>query len=153
MTDQNHAVPTAREVVERFLAAAIDPAGDTLADLYGESVVIEMPFAPPGFPRRSETTQEQMRTRFKGGAAMREYSKIDAVTIHETTNPEVVIVEYDVHGKMVATGNEFVLSYINVMTIRDGRIVHSKDHSDPIVAAKALGMLPKLVEALSQESE
>jgi hypothetical protein len=39
------------------------------------------------------------------------------------------------------------------MTIRDGRIVHSMDHTDPINAAKALGMLPRLIEALSQDVE
>ncbi|MFD7924227.1 nuclear transport factor 2 family protein [Streptomyces sp. NPDC059740] len=152
MTEQKH-TPTAREVVERFLDAALDPAGKHLADLYGDPVVIEMPFAPPGFPRRTETTSEQLRARYEAGAGAREYTKVDSVVIHETRNPEVVVVEYDVHGKDVATGKQFVLSYINVMTVRDGRIVHSKDHSDPIVAAKALGMLPKLVEALTADLE
>lgn len=142
-------VPTAREVAERFLAAALDPSGAALADLYGDTVVIEMPFAPPGFPRRTETTNGELRARFGGGAAARVYDKIDAVTIHETANPEVVIVEYDVHGHRTADGEPFVLSYLNIMTIRHGKIVHSKDHTDPINAARALGMLPRLIEALS----
>lgn len=143
--------PSAREVTERFLAAALDPSGETLADLYADPVVIEMPFAPPGFPKRSETANADLRARFKGGVAVRVYEKIDGVVIHETTDPEVVIVEYDVHGKRVADDEPFVLSYINIMTIRDGKIVHSKDHTDPINAAKALGMLPRLVEALNAD--
>jgi hypothetical protein len=41
-------VPSARQVAERFAAAAVDPASPELWDLYGPSVVMEMPFAPPG---------------------------------------------------------------------------------------------------------
>ncbi len=57
------------------------------------------------------------------------------------------------HGKVVATGKPFVLSSICVMTIRDGKIVHSRDHTNPITAARALDMLPELIESLSRESE
>ncbi|MEV6825260.1 nuclear transport factor 2 family protein [Amycolatopsis sp. NPDC051102] len=151
MTEQTKT--SAREVVERFLAAAVDPAGAGLADLYGDSVVIEMPFAPPGFPQRSETSAEELRARFEAGAGAREYEKVDGVLIHETRDPEVVVVEYDIHGKVVATGDRFVLHYICVMTVRDGKIVHSRDHTDPITGARALGMLPKLVEILAQEGK
>ncbi|MFB7500728.1 nuclear transport factor 2 family protein [Streptomyces sp. NPDC056161] len=147
----SESTPSTREVVERFLAAALDPTGETLADLYGDPVVIEMPFAPPGFPSRTETTNAELRARFSGGAATRTYDKIDGVVIHETTDPEVAIVEYSVHGKRASDGEGFVLSYVNIMTIRDGKIVHSKDHTDPINALRALGMLPRLLEALSKE--
>ncbi len=39
------------------------------------------------------------------------------------------------------------------MTTRDGKIVHSRDYTDPIAGARVLGMLPRLIELLSQESE
>ncbi len=149
MTEQTKT--SAHEVVERFLAAAIDPAGTDLADLYGDHVVVEMPFAPPGFPKRSETSAAQLQERFKAGVGARQYEKVDNVTIHDTVDPEVVVVEYEVHGKVVATGSPFVLQYICVMTIRDGKIVYSRDYTDPITGARALGMLPKLVELLSQD--
>ncbi|MEU5386698.1 nuclear transport factor 2 family protein [Kitasatospora cineracea] len=152
MTEQDHAVPTAREVAERFLAAAPDPVGGGLADLYGDTVVIEMPFAPPGVPRRTETTREQLRARFAAGAGVREYTGVGSAAVHETRDPGVVVVECDLHGRLVATGERFVLSYINVMTVRDGRIVHSKDYSDPIAAAKALGLLPRLLELLAADA-
>ncbi len=42
---------SARQVAERFAAAAVDPTSPELWDLYGPSVVMEMPFAPPGVPR------------------------------------------------------------------------------------------------------
>jgi ketosteroid isomerase-like protein len=148
----SESIPSTREVVERFLAAALDPTGETLADLYGDPVVIEMPFAPPGFPQRTETTNAELRARFSIGAAMRSYEKIDGVVIHETADPDVAVVEYSVHGERASDGEGFVLSYINVMTVRDGKIVHSKDHTDPVNALRALGMLPRLLDALNAET-
>lgn len=142
---------SAREVVERFLDAAADPAGRGLAGLYGTPAVIEMPFAPPGVPERSETGEEELRARFARSAKEREYHKVDSVRIHETTDPEVVIAEYRVHGRVVATGRPFVLPFICVITVRDGRIVHSRDYANPVAGAVALGRVPALVAELTRE--
>jgi len=139
-----------RDVIERFLSGYTDPDGSDLASIYGPSVVIEMPFAPPGFPPRTETSGEQLDARFKAGAAARRYEKVDSVVIHETADPGVIIVEYDVHGRVVATGAQFTMACINVMTVRDGLIVHSRDYSDPIAVSQVLGLLPQLAEQLSQ---
>ncbi len=152
MTEPTSAVPTPREVVDRFLRCALDPAGSNLADLYAEHFVLEMPFAQPIFPRITETGREELRARFQAGAGNREYYKVDGVVIHGTDDPEVMVVEYDLHGKVVASGFEFVLSYIVVLTIRNGVIVHSRDYSNPIAGAQAMGMLPKLFEMVTQKS-
>ena len=113
-----------------------------------------MPFAPPGVPQRSQTSGDELRARFQAGAGAREYQKIDSVVIHETADPEVVVVEYDLYGQVVGTGEPVaLLSYICVMTIRDGQIVHSRDYTDPIAGARVLGLQPRLIELLSQESE
>jgi hypothetical protein len=44
------------------------------------------------------------------------------------------------------------LDYVMVMTFRDGLIVHSRDYADPIVGARALGRLPQLVAALTDDT-
>jgi uncharacterized protein len=136
-------------VIERFLRGYTDPEGGDLASVYGPSVVVEMPFAPPGFPARTQTSGEQIGARFRAGAADRRYEKVDSVVLHETADPEVVIVEYAAHGRVLATGEPFAMSCINVMTVRDGRIVHSRDYTNPIAAARVLGILPEMLERLS----
>jgi ketosteroid isomerase-like protein len=151
MPELTESAASAREIVERFLHAALAPAENNLADLYAPEVVIEMPFAPPSYPRRAETGREELRARFVAGAGARHYQKVGSVVVYETSDPEVIIVEYDLHGKVVATGDPFVLSYIMVMTIRDGLIVHSRDYTDPIASAQALGMLPRLFELLTAQ--
>ncbi|GAA2395648.1 nuclear transport factor 2 family protein [Dactylosporangium salmoneum] len=139
-----------RALVERFLQATVSADPGDLADFYADEVVIEMPFAAPGLvPPRTETTREQLRARFAAGRAVRHYTGLSGVRIHETAEPGTVIAEYDLHGTMLATGAPFTLRFVMVMTIRDGRIAHTRDYSDPIAGARALGRLPELVATLS----
>jgi ketosteroid isomerase-like protein len=139
-----------RHTVEQFLQATISGRPEEIADCYAGEVVIEMPFAvAPLYPARIATTREQLRARFAAGAAIRRYTALAKVAIHETTDPEVVVVEYELQGHMVATGATFALAFAMVLTIRDGLIVHSRDYTDPIAGARALDKLPDLVAALT----
>lgn len=142
---------TARDTAERFLAATTGADPGDLADFYAPQVVIDMPFAPAViYPARTETDREALRARFRAGAALRRYERVSDVRIHETADPEVVVTEYDLHGRLTATDEPFMLSFLMVMTVRDGLIVHTRDYADPIAGAKALGRLPALLEALAQ---
>ena len=142
-----------RVTVERFLQVTISDRPGDLADFYAPSVVIEMPFAAKALhPARIETTREELRQRFAAGASVRRYTALDNVRIHETTDPETVIVEYELNGVMVATGDPFRLIVAMVLTIRDGLIVHSRDYTDPIAGARLLGRVPQLVAELSSTS-
>jgi uncharacterized protein len=141
---------TPRDTVERFLQSTVSGSPGDIADCYADQVVMEMPFAvAPLYPERIETTREQLRARFAAGAALRHYTGLGRVVIHETTAPDVVVVEFELHGRMVAADEPFTLGFVLVMTIRDGRIVHSRDYTDPIAGARALGKLPDLLTALS----
>jgi uncharacterized protein len=141
---------SSRETAERFLRAAISPDPGDMADCYAPSVVIEMPFAvAPLFPDRIETTREELRTRYQAGRAKRRYQGLSNVVIHETTDPGVVIVEYELHGEFTETADPFSIRFLMILTIRDGQIVHSTDYSNPIAGAQLLGRLPELVAALS----
>jgi ketosteroid isomerase-like protein len=139
-----------RTTVERFLEATISGRPGDLADCYAPTVVIEMPFAAAAlYPARIETTREQLRARFAAGASVRRYTRLDNVRIHQTTDPQKIIVEYELHGEMVGTGEPFCLNYAMFMTIRDGQITHARDYADPIAGARVLGKLPELLTALA----
>jgi uncharacterized protein len=141
---------TARQTAEQFLRATVGPDPGAMADLYAPDVVIEMPFAPPGlYPARTETTREELRARFRAGAGARRYTGLRDVVIHETAEPGVVIAEYALDGELAGTAGPFTLRFVMVMTIRDGLIVHTRDYSDPIAGARALGRLPQLLATLT----
>jgi ketosteroid isomerase-like protein len=142
---------TARETIERFLEAAVSPVPGDMADCYAERFVIEMPFAAGLAPERTETTREEFRARVTAGLAARRYTRAVDVRIHETADPEVVVVEYRLEGRKVADDSPFSLAFVMVVTVRDGLIVHSRDYSNPIDGARLLGRIAQLVALLTDD--
>lgn len=141
---------TPRETVEGFLAATIGEDPGALADFYAPHVVIEMPFAVPElYPARIETTREELRARFRAGAAVRRYEALRDVRLHETGDPELLVAEYALTGRMLADDRTFTLLFAMFLTVRDGYIVHTRDYTDPVAGAKALDRLPELRAALA----
>jgi ketosteroid isomerase-like protein len=143
------ATASPRHTAEQLLEATTSPDPGDIADCYAPAVVIEMPFAAaPLYPARIETTREELRARFRAGAAIRRYQRLSDVAIHDTADPEVVITEYQLHGELIQTGEPFTQQFAMVMTVRNGQIVHSRDYANPITGARLLGKLPELLAAL-----
>ena len=129
-----------RETVERFLAVAAHGTPDEMADLYAEGSVIEMPFGPqPGVPLRFEGREgpDGHRTRFANFLPAIRVTGIDLIALHETADPEVVIVEYDYRAVALPTGRSFINRYIMVVRVRDGLIAYSRDYANPLGSAAA----------------
>lgn len=146
------ATASPRATAERFLRAAIGADPGDMADCYAPRFVIEMPFAVAGlFPGRVENTREELRARLRAGAATRRYKRLGNVVIHETADPEVVIVEYELHGEFTDKAEPFSMRFLMVLTIQDGQIVHSRDYSNPVVGAQVIGRLPELIAVLSAD--
>jgi hypothetical protein len=135
-------------VVDTLLHAIVH-APDQIADLYAPEVVIEMPFGPPLIPARRETGREDLRAQLKEGATERTYTAVENVTTHDTSDPDVVIAEYEIHGRLLADGREFRLPFLMIITVKDGLIVSSRDYNNPVVSAQVLGRVPELVAALT----
>jgi ketosteroid isomerase-like protein len=140
-----------RETVDRFLKAVVSPAPGDMADCYADQVVIEMPFAylPALASGRLETTREALRQRFAAGAASRRYTGLRDVRIHETADPDVLVIEYTLEGTRLSDGEPFTMTFVMVLTFRDGLIAHSRDYTDPVAGARALGRLPELAAMLA----
>jgi hypothetical protein len=123
-----------------------------MADCYADRVIIEMPFAAGPIPGRLENTREEIRQRFAAGAAARRYTAVRDVRVHETADPDVLVIEYTIDGARIADGGQFTMRFAMVLTFRDGLIVHSRDYTDPIAGARALGRLPELAAMLTADA-
>jgi hypothetical protein len=132
-----------RQTVERFLKAVVSP----------DQVVIELPFASGLAPERLENTREEIRRRFAAGAASRRYTGLRDVHVHETADPDVIVLEYSVDGTRRRDGEPFTMKFVMVLTFRDGLIAHSRDYSNPVAGARALGRLPELAAMLAQDAQ
>jgi limonene-1,2-epoxide hydrolase len=71
------------------------------------------------------------------------------ITIHETTDPEVIVAEFECQGTVADTGVPFALPGIFVLRVRDGEIVSSRDYFDHLTAARIRGRLDGLVAAVN----
>ncbi|MEZ0111899.1 ketosteroid isomerase-like protein [Catenulispora sp. EB89] len=132
-------VRTTRETVELMLRTVIEGSRDDLADLYAEDVVVTNPFAPREF--QESRGNAALRARMTGFAQYLHYSEVKNVTIHETADPQVAVVEFTVVGTLAPTGEGFELPSINVIQVVDGLIAESRDHSDGLRTAKLLESL------------
>lgn len=121
-----------REVVERVHRAAMDCDLSGQADLYAPDGVLEWPFAPPGVPRRIEGREQIRRVLEPLEERIRQagtrVTDLHTVAVYEAVDPEVVIVELEVHGEVVGTGATYQLPYIQVFRVRDGQIVSFRDY-------------------------
>ncbi|MFI8454416.1 nuclear transport factor 2 family protein [Kitasatospora sp. NPDC085464] len=99
--------------------------------LWAEDGVMEFPFAPPGWPRRLDGREAV-------AAYMRDYPDhielhdFPEVQIHRTTDPATVVVEMRGVGRLVRTGGPFDMTYIAVVTVRDGRFTSYRDYWNPL---------------------
>lgn len=137
---------TSDEVVRRALQLLLaqDMAG--FAGLWAEEGVLEFPLAAPGFP-----------TRVQGRAAVAKYlsgypdilqiKDIPRQRVHQSVDPDVVIVEFEITGTVTATGAPYRMTYIAVITVRNGEIQSYRDYWSPAAAAEVMGGAQELLNA------
>jgi ketosteroid isomerase-like protein len=130
-------VRSARQTVELLLHTTVSGDRDQMADLYAADAVIEIPFAPDGMPSVTEG-RETLRARMKASASLLTFESVSDVTLHETTDPEVIVAEYRIHGHLSSSGKPFSLAFVMIVRVRDGLIVWSRDYSNPLETAALL---------------
>jgi hypothetical protein len=129
---------TSREVVEQILRAGREMDTDAFVALIAPDGYIEWPYRPEGIPGRvegREQIREFMTAQASGLVRFEEYRN---TVIHETTDPEVVIVEYDAHGTVIPTGAPLHQTIIAVLRVREGLVVSYRDYLNPLVLAETL---------------
>ena len=58
----------------------------------------------------------------------------DTLVVHSSQDPRVVILEYEVHGKILSSGAPYDNRLISVITIENRKIVHWRDYMDSLAA-------------------
>jgi ketosteroid isomerase-like protein len=135
-----------REVFERHRRAITARAWSELAALYAADVVVDLPFNLPE-PLRLQG-REQLHARFLGGAKLPLEMEMHNLVVHETLDPEVIVAEFDYHGRMTdGSGREFDAANVIVMRVRNGLIVSSRDYHNHAVLAQFLGDVAELTTA------
>ena len=131
---------TPADILTRRSHLILNGDADGFADLFAPDAVIESSFAgPPGTPMR-----------LQGREAIREYSRrvmtsplrledFEVAELYQTQDPEVVIAEMRAQGTVATTGRPFTTRSVQILRIRDGHIVRSRDFADPRILHDATG--------------
>lgn len=121
-------VRTAAQTLERFVAAVAAQDVTALPDLYAEDVDVEHVLSRTE-PRRWRGLAE-LRATFAAAPLGGLEQEIRDVTIHQTADPEVAVAEYVQLLRIPSNGREATVANVVVATVRDGRIVRSRDYHD-----------------------
>jgi uncharacterized protein len=131
---------TPADILARRSHLILKGDADGFADLFAPDAVIESTFAgPPGSPVRLE-----------GREAIREYSRhvmasplrmedFEVAELYQTQDPEVVVVEMRAKGTVTTTGRSFATTSVQILRIREGHIVLSRDFADHRILEDAIG--------------
>jgi ketosteroid isomerase-like protein len=128
---------TSREIVGQVLRAGRELDIETFVGLMAPDGYIEWPYRPPGVPARLQGRTEIRRHLTETAKAFIRFDEYRNVVVHETTDPEVVIVEYDAQGTVVATGAPFQQTVIAVIRVQDGLILSYRDYINPLPLVEA----------------
>ena len=140
-----------REVFARMRERWLDNTVDHPMDgLLAADAVIEAPFAPPGRPRRLGR-EEFLAFAGAGRAALPvRFEECREIAVHDTADPEVIVVEYELAGTVTTTGRRAAAPFIGVLRVRDGQVAGWREYQDAVAIAQALGQLPALLASVSE---
>ncbi|GAA4960709.1 nuclear transport factor 2 family protein [Actinoplanes utahensis] len=130
---------TPTEIFERMCTQWLAGRSTFEPGLLTEDVVIETPFAAPGHPVRTEGRERVVAYTEAGRAAFPvRFEDVRDVTVHETTDPDVIVVEYELAGTHTGTGVSASAPFIAVLRTRDGRLAHWREYQHTVAIAQAL---------------
>jgi uncharacterized protein len=127
-----------REAFELFREHLLAGTSAGLETLLADDGVVESPFAPPGVPRRIEGREAfAARAVPQREALLRRirFTAVRDVVVHETADPQVAVVEYEVEGVREADGLRAAAPFAVVVRVRDGRVVLWREYQNPAAMA------------------
>jgi ketosteroid isomerase-like protein len=143
--------PSPREVFLALVNGVAEGRWSELPDLYAEQTHVVHPFDP--LRAAALRTRDELREHFTPtGTGPQLHRRAANITIHETTDPEVIVAEFEYQGTVEETGESFALPGIFVLRVRDGEIVSSRDYFDHVTGARIRGQLDALVAAVQSGS-
>jgi ketosteroid isomerase-like protein len=119
---------TPEEVLELRRQCLIDRDFEGFASLFAEDAVLELPFAVQGLPERLVGREAIREFSLRAAAHAVDIIDLRTVQLHQTADPEVVILELVTEARHTTTGVPFQATCIQVFRIQDGKIKLFRDY-------------------------
>ncbi len=111
--------------------------GEHFFDIVTDDILYEVLYDVPGWPRIIRGRADLM-AQFKGYCDSIELQSADKLIIHKTVNGRVLVIEYEVHGNILATGVKYNNRFCSIIKIENRKIAHWRDYMDSLAAWNAL---------------
>jgi len=111
--------------------------GEHFFDILAGDVVYEVLYNVPGWPRAIRSRADLM-VGFRGYVENIALQSADKLIVHRTDGDHVVVIEYEVHGAILATGVQYDNRFCSIITIENRKIAHWRDYMDSLAAWNAL---------------
>jgi len=123
------------DLVRGALGALVD--GGLFFDIITDDIIYEVLYDVPGWPPVINGRTDLMAA-FKGyvdNIALRSANKL---TLHKTDDGRVAVIEYEVHGTVVANGAKYDNRFCSIIKIESRKVAHWRDYMDSLAAWNAL---------------
>ena len=123
------------EIIQKGLSGLVD--GEHYFDTIADDAFFEFRYHFPGWPLTIRGRANLIAS-FSGYGKTIKLHSGEALVVHRSRDSRVVILEYEVHGKILSTGVSYDNRLISVVTIEKRKIVHWRDYMDSLAAWTAL---------------
>jgi len=111
--------------------------GEHFFDIVTEETAYEVRYDVPGWPRVI-TGRADLLAAFRGYVEHIVLQSADALIVHRADNGRVVIIEYEVHGTILASGVSYNNRFCSIITLENRKIARWRDYMDSLAAWNAL---------------
>ncbi len=110
--------------------------GEHFFDVVADDTIYEVLY-DLGWPRVIRGRGDLMNA-FKGYIEIIHLQSADNLIVHTTDAGHVVVIEYEVHGTVLATGKKYDNRFCSIIRIENRKIAHWRDYMDSHAAWTAL---------------
>ena len=123
------------DLVRRAVGNLVD--GVHFFDIVADDVVYEVLYEFPGWPRVIKGRTGLMAA-FRGYVDNIALQSADKLIVHKTDDGGVVVIEYEVHGTILASGVKYDNRFCSIIGIENRKIARWRDYMDSLAAWNAL---------------
>ena len=123
------------DLVRGALGDMVD--GEHFFDIVTDDVIYEVLYDFPGWPRIILGRADPM-ARFRGYCDNIALHTADKLIALKADSGRVVVIEYEVHGTILATGVKYNNRFCSIIKIENRKIAHWRDYMDSLAAWNAL---------------
>jgi ketosteroid isomerase-like protein len=119
------------DLVRGALGDLVD--GEHFFDIVTDDIVYEVLYEFPGWPRVIHGRADLM-DKFRGYGNNIRLQSADNLVTHKADNGRVMVIEYEVHGKLLATGLKYNNRFCSIIRIENRKISRWRDYMDSLAA-------------------